>query len=52
MHRNKDVMLGEDGHTNQSDHAAHQIFVLTSAAPTGRKRISNAPRADRVHMDA
>ena len=43
MHRDKDVTLGEDGYTNRSDNAPRNIFVLTSAARTLLKRISNSP---------
>jgi len=28
MHRNKDVILGEDGYTNRSDNAPRNIFSL------------------------
>jgi hypothetical protein len=30
MHRNKDVLLGEDGYTNPNDNAPANIFSLTS----------------------
>jgi hypothetical protein len=29
MHRNKDVILGEDGYTNRCDNAPRNIFSLT-----------------------
>ena len=45
MHRDKDVTLGEDRHTNRldHDHAPQNIFTLTSATRTVLKRISNSP---------
>jgi predicted transposase YbfD/YdcC len=32
MHRNKDVILGEDGYTNRSDNAPRNIFSLLGFA--------------------
>ncbi|HUW80869.1 MAG TPA: hypothetical protein VMV54_08280 [Acidocella sp.] len=32
MHRNKDVMLGEEGYTNQFDSAPRNVFSLTGLA--------------------
>jgi predicted transposase YbfD/YdcC len=32
MHRNKDVILDEDGYTNRSDNAPHNIFSLIGFA--------------------
>jgi hypothetical protein len=32
MHRNKDVILGEDGYTNRSDNAPRNIFSLIGFA--------------------
>lgn len=32
MHRNKDVILGEDGYTNRSDNAPRNIFSLLAFA--------------------
>ena len=43
MHRDKDVILGEDRYTNRSDIAPRNIFTLTSAARTLLKRISKSP---------
>ncbi len=43
MHRNKDVTLGEDRHTNRSDHAPQNIFTLTSGTLTLLKRIAKSP---------
>ena len=43
MHRDKDVILGEDRYTNRSDNAPRNIFTLTSAARTLLKRISKSP---------
>jgi predicted transposase YbfD/YdcC len=43
MHRDKDVILGEDRYTNRSDNAPRNIFSLTSAARTLLKRISKSP---------
>ena len=31
MHRNKDVILGEDGYTNRCDNAPRNIFSLTAS---------------------
>lgn len=43
MHRDKDVVLGEDRYTNRSGHAPRNIFTLTSAARTLLKRIAPSP---------
>ena len=43
MHRDKDVMLGEDSYTNRSGNAPRNIFTLTSAARTFLKRIAQSP---------
>jgi hypothetical protein len=39
MHRNKDVLLGEDQYTNRSDNAPANIFSLTSLVLTICKTI-------------
>jgi len=43
MHRDKDVLLGEDRYTNRSGHPPRNIFTLTSAARTLLKRIAKSP---------
>lgn len=43
MHRDKDVILGEDRYTNRSEHAPRNIFTLTSATRTLLKRIAKSP---------
>lgn len=43
MHRDKDVILGEDRYTNRSGHAPRNIFTLNSAARTLLKRIARSP---------
>jgi len=43
MHRNKDVILGEDGYTNRRDNAPANIFSLTSLVLTILKTVSPSP---------
>lgn len=43
MHRNKDVILGEDGYTNRSDNAPRNIFSLIGFALKVLKSVSNSP---------
>jgi predicted transposase YbfD/YdcC len=43
MHRNKDVILGEDGYTNRSDNAPRNIFSLIGFALKILKSISPSP---------
>ncbi len=43
MHRNKDVILGEDRYTNRSDNAPANIFSLTSLVLTLFKKICDSP---------
>ncbi len=43
MHRNKDVILGEDGYTNRSDNAPANIFSLTSFVLAILKTVSPSP---------
>ena len=42
MHRDKDVILGEDHYTNRMDHAPRNIFTLTSATRTLLKHFSKS----------
>jgi hypothetical protein len=52
MHRDKDVVLGEDRYTNRSGHAPRNVFTLTSAARTLLKRIAKSPtRAIEIVQD-
>lgn len=52
MHRDKDVILGEDRYTNRSGHAPRNIFTLTSATRTLLKRIAKSPtRAIEIVQD-
>ena len=43
MHRDKDVILGEDYYTNRLDHAPKNIFTLLSATRTLLKFINKSP---------
>jgi predicted transposase YbfD/YdcC len=43
MHRNKDVILGEDGYTNRSDNAPRNIFSLIGFALNILKSVSPSP---------
>ena len=43
MHRNKDVILGEDGYTNRSDNAPRNIFSLLAFTLKVLKSISSSP---------
>jgi predicted transposase YbfD/YdcC len=43
MHRNKDVMLGEDGYTNRLDNAPRNVFSLTSFALKVMRTVSQSP---------
>jgi len=43
MHRNKDVVLGEDGYTNRSNNAPANIFSLTSFVLAILKTVSPSP---------
>ena len=43
MHRNKDVILGEDGYTNRSDNAPRNIFSLLAFTLKILKSISSSP---------
>jgi len=43
MHRNKDVILGEDGYTNRSDNAPRNIFSLIGFALKIPKSVSPSP---------
>ena len=43
MHRNKDVILGEDGYTNRSDNAPRNIFSLIGFALKILKSVSPSP---------
>jgi len=43
MHRNKDVILGEDGYTNRSDEAPRNIFSLIGFALKIAKSVSPSP---------
>jgi predicted transposase YbfD/YdcC len=43
MHRNKDVILGEDGYTNRCDNAPANIFSLTSFVLTILKTVCASP---------
>jgi predicted transposase YbfD/YdcC len=43
MHRNKDVMLGEDGYTNRLDNAPRNVFSLTGLALKVLRCVSPSP---------
>lgn len=43
MHRNKDVILGEDGYTNRCDNAPRNIFSLTGFVLKILKSVSPSP---------
>jgi predicted transposase YbfD/YdcC len=43
MHRNKDVMLGEDGYTNRLDNAPRNVFSLTGLALKVLRWVSPSP---------
>jgi hypothetical protein len=43
MHRNKDVILGEDSYTNRSDNAPRNIFSLLAFTLKTLKSISSSP---------
>ena len=43
LHRDKDVILGEDHYTNRLDHAPQNIFTLLSSVRTLLKRINKSP---------
>ena len=43
MHRDKDVILGEDHFTNRLDNAPQNIFTLLSATRTVLKRLNKSP---------
>ena len=43
MHRNKDVMLGEDGYTNRLDNAPRNVFSLTGFALKVLRCVSPSP---------
>jgi len=43
MHRNKDVILGEDGYTNRSDNAPRNVFSLIGFALKILKSVSPSP---------
>jgi len=43
MHRNKDVILGEDAYTNRSDEAPRNIFSLIGFALKILKAVSPSP---------
>jgi predicted transposase YbfD/YdcC len=43
MHRNKDVILGEDSYTNRSDNAPRNIFSLIGFALNILKSVSPSP---------
>lgn len=43
MHRNKDVMLGEDGYTNRFDNAPRNVFSLTGLALKVLRCVSPSP---------
>jgi len=43
MHRNKDVILGEDGYTNRCDNAPRNIFSLTGFVLKILKFVSHSP---------
>ena len=43
MHRNKDVILGEDTYTNRSDNAPRNIFSLLGFALNILKSVSPSP---------
>ena len=43
MHRNKDVILGEDGYTNCCDNAPRNIFSLTGFVLKILKSVAPSP---------
>ncbi len=43
MHRNKDVMLGEDGYSNRLDNAPRNVFSLTGFALKLLRWVSPSP---------
>ena len=43
MHRNKDVILGEDGYTNRCDNAPRNIFSLTGFVLKILKSVLSSP---------
>jgi hypothetical protein len=43
MHRNKDVILGEDGYTNRCDNAPRNIFSLTGFVLKILKLVAHSP---------
>src|ERR1700704_571522 len=43
MHRNKDMILGEDGYTNRCDNAPRNIFSLTGFVLKILKSVSSSP---------
>lgn len=43
MHRNKDVILGEDGYTNRCDNAPRNIFSLTAFVLKILKFVAHSP---------
>ena len=43
MHRNKDVILGEDGYTNRCDNAPRNIFSLTGFVLKILKSVAPSP---------
>ncbi len=43
MHRNKDVVLGEDGYTNRSDNAPRNVFSLLGFTLKILKSVSPSP---------
>ena len=52
MHRDKDVVLGEDHYTNRLDHALENVFTLLSATHTVLKSINkSATRAIEMVQD-
>ena len=52
MHRDKDVILGEDHYTNRLDHAHQNVFTLLSATRTVLKSINkSATRAIEMVQD-
>ena len=50
MHRNKDVMLGEDGYTNRLDNAPRNVFSLTSFALKVMRSVSPSPTTAIEHF--
>lgn len=43
MHRNKDVILGEDAYTNRKDNAPHAIFILNNLVLAILQTVSTSP---------